>query len=70
MDALSKMKFMIRAVKDYEDGASIRELSDTYQVPYTTVRYVLLKHGVKLRGVGNARRDKHFRYRTTGRETQ
>ena len=67
MDALSQLVLQLHIVKEYKEGASIRHISGRHEVPYTTVRAVLVRHHVKLRGVGkNVGRNNGFRYRDLG----
>jgi hypothetical protein len=55
MDALEKMVFLLKAVPDYEAGASINALSDKYGVPSTTIQNLFKQHNVKTRRVGRPR---------------
>lgn len=56
MDALFKMVVLIKAVRDYQNGASIQQISDKYEVPRSTIQSWFKKNGVKTRRAGRPRK--------------
>ena len=58
MDALARIVFLLKAKSDYQAGASLRDISQKYDVPYTTVNKLFKEHKIQLRRTGRPR-DKH-----------
>lgn len=59
VDALARIVFMLKATSDYQAGASLRDISEKYDVPYTTVNKLFKEHNIKLRRMGRPR-DKRY----------
>lgn len=55
MGALDKMVFLLKAVPDYEAGASIEAIAEKYGIPKSTVQNMFRDHNVKTRRVGRPR---------------
>ena len=52
MGALDRTVLLIKAVSDYQSGASIRDIAAKYDTTYKMVHTVLKESGIPMRPVG------------------